>query len=58
VLHLGWEAKAEEVVVWYYRAGYKKSEEANCVRTSDIDQEEIEHSSCKEAKEWINASRQ
>jgi hypothetical protein len=47
-------AKAEEVVVWYYRADCQKSEEE---LRADIDQQELEHSSFEEAEEWINESR-
>ena len=54
VLEVGWEAKAEEVVVWYYRADCQKSEEE---LRADIDQPELEHSSFKEVEEWINESR-
>jgi hypothetical protein len=50
----GWEAKAEEVVVWYYRANCQKNEEE---LRADIDQPELKHSSFKEVEEWINESR-
>jgi hypothetical protein len=52
-MYVGWEAKAEGVVVWYwhYRADCKKSEEE---LRADIDQEGVGLSSFKEVEEWIN----
>jgi hypothetical protein len=54
VLDVGWEAKAKEVVVWYYRADCKKGDEE---LREDIDQPEIEHSPFEGVEQWINESR-
>jgi hypothetical protein len=51
VLDVGFEAKAAQVVAWYYRSDCTKSEEQLRV---DIDQPEVEHSSFREVKEWID----